>query len=662
MTRTTSTWDPITVGDGDLRAVLDDAVLPPLIAALAHITGDLGLLRDDLRVDPALIAEPQGGYTVEQQAIARQLAFEALRRYRDLGCPEPPVPSEHDLVGMMEFTTGTTMMREYVPLLEEELSITAEDLRAPRWHKDDLAPDVPFTAVIIGAGMSGLLAAYRLQQVGIPFVILEKNADVGGTWWENSYPGCRVDNPNHNYSYSFAQRHDWPMHYSTQDILHGYFRDFADEHDLRRHIRVRTEAVSATWSEGDRTWTVLARGEDGAEEEIRAQAVISAVGQLNRPHMPEIPGTESFGGPSFHSARWRHDVDLAGKRVAVIGTGASAAQFIPIIAEQVRELLIFQRTPAWFVPTVDYHDPVEEGLRWLYRHVPFYSEWNRFFIFWTMGDGMLAYVTAEAGWEPRDRSVGAMNDEMRKLLTTYLEAEFAARPDLIPKVVPTYPVGSKRMLRDNGVWAGTLTRDNVTLVSDSIAEINAKGIVDATGREHAVDVIIYGTGFHASKFLTPLKVVGRNGVDLHERWGDEARAYLGIAVPGFPNFFMFYGPNTNIVVNGSIVYFSECAVRYVMGCLKLALQHGGHALDVRQDVHDAHNRRVDDRNAEMAWGISTVNTWYKNAAGHITQNWPFTLLEYWERTREPEPADFHFLGDPLPAPPRLTPKTSTGVV
>ena len=562
---------------------------------------------------------------------------------------------------MMEFATGTEVGREYVPLLEEELSVFGEDLRAPRWHKDDIAPDVDLRVAIIGAGMSGLVAAYRLQQVGVPFVILEKNRDVGGTWWENQYPGCRVDNPNHNYSYSFAQRHDWPMHYSTQDVLHGYFRDFADEHDLRRSIRFETSVESVTWDEAGHRWTLVVRNPDGATDEVGAEMVISAMGQLNQPHLPEIDGLDTFSGPAFHSARWQADVDLTGRRVAVIGTGASAAQFIPIIAEQVAHLTVFQRTPAWFVPTVDYHDAVEDGLRWLYRYVPFYSEWNRFWIFWVMGDGMLAYVTADPEWEPKDRAVSAANDEMRQQCTAYLEEAFAARPDLLEQVIPTYPIGSKRMLRDNGVWPSTLQRDNVRLVTTPIERITPGGVVTEDGEQHDVDVLVYGTGFHASKFLTPVRVVGREGRDLHIHWGDDARAYLGITVPRFPNLFLMYGPNTNIVVNGSIVYFSECETRYILGCIRHVLEHHGHAIEVREDVHDSFNQRVDDANRRMAWGISTVNTWYKNKSGRITQNWPFSLLEYWERTREPDLADFEFVGDPVPPRPRLSSAAAPGV-
>ncbi len=236
---------------------------------------------------------------------------------------------------------------------------------------------------------------------------------------------------------------------------------------------------------------------------------------------------------------------------------------------------------------------------------------------------------------------------VRQMLTAYIGVEFADRPDLLPKVLPTYPPGAKRMLRDNGVWAGALKRDNVRLVTDPIREITPTGVRTADGEAHDVDVIVYGTGFHASKFLTPMTVRGRGGVDLHEHWAGEARAYLGISVPGFPNLFCLYGPNTNIVINGSIVYFSECGVRYILELLRLVLASGHRALDVRRDVHDRFNEQVDAENRRMAWGASDVNTWYKNASGRISQNWPFTLLQYWQRTLRPDPHDYELIEAPV---------------
>jgi 4-hydroxyacetophenone monooxygenase len=635
--------EPITESDEEIARALADAEVPPLLPALAYATGDMTLLREDLRPDPLMMALPQGGLDDSQQAAARQLALDALVKFRDGGCQPAPAPSDAELLQIMEYAVGGADMAAYLPLLEEELAYRGEDRRAPGWRLADVAPDADFRVVIVGAGMSGLLVAHRLQQAGVPFVILEKNDDVGGTWLENKYPGCRVDNPNHNYSYAFAQRHDWPLHFSTQDVLLDYFQRCADTFGLRDSIRFGTEVASAEWSDTDLRWTVRVRAADGSDESITADAVVSAVGQLNRPLMPNIAGRDTFEGESFHSARWDQSVDLTGKRVAVIGTGASAVQFIPEIAPQAGELLVFQRTPPWFGPTPDYHDEVSAGLRWLYAHVPTYSEWNRFWIFWRMGDGAIESVRVDPGYASDGGAVSELNAFVRMMLAEYIKAEFADRPDLLEAAIPNYPPGAKRMLRDNGIWARTLKRDNVQLITDGIAEITPKGVVTADGEEHQVDVIVYGTGFQASKFLTPMTVKGRGGVDLHEQWAGDARAYLGVTVPNFPNLFCLYGPNTNIVVNGSIVYFSECGVRYILGCLELLLSQGARAVDVRKDVHDEFNERVDAENKAMAWGWSDVNSWYKNESGHVAQNWPFTLLEYWQRTLRPEPGDYELL-------------------
>jgi 4-hydroxyacetophenone monooxygenase len=634
---------PITENDDEIRAILLHAEIPPLLPALAYLTGDLTLLRDDLRPDSLLVALPQGGLTEEQQAAARELALDALVRWRDAGCVPAPIPDDTALLRIMEYAVGGSAMDPYLPLLEEELAYRGEDRRAPGWTRSDLAPDRKFSVVIVGAGMSGLLVAHRLRQAGIDFTIIEKNDDVGGTWLENVYPGCRVDNPNHNYSYSFAQRHDWPLHYSTQEVLLDYFENCADAFDLRSAIRLGTEVVRATWSDRDAQWSVLVRDHNGKEETLTADAIVSAVGQLNRPNYPDIAGRESFAGPSFHSASWDHSVDLNGKRVAVIGTGASAVQFIPEIAPVVGELLVFQRTPPWLGPTPDYHDPVSNEQRWLYAHVPSYSEWNRFWIFWRMGDGVLPGVTVDPQWDQSTGAVSFFNDMMRVMLTEYLKGEFGDRPDLLEHVVPTYPPAAKRLLRDNGVWGGALKRENTRLVTTGIREITPSSIVTDDGVAHDVDVIIYGTGFQASKFLTPMTITGRGGIDLHEQWGGDARAYLGVTVPGFPNLFCLYGPNTNIVINGSIVYFSECGVRYILGLVKLLLEHDHRALDVRKDVHDEFNEQVDAENKRMAWGAAEVNSWYKNEHGRVAQNWPFTLLEYWQRTLAPDADDYEFV-------------------
>jgi 4-hydroxyacetophenone monooxygenase len=491
--------------------------------------------------------------------------------------------------------------------------------------------------------MSGILAGIRLKQAGIPFVIIEKNADVGGTWYENVYPGARVDVPNSFYSYSFAQRADWPKYFSTQDVLLDYFRSCADQYDIRDDIRFNTEVLSADFDDAACTWTLRLRTPDGREETVATNAIVSATGQLNRPNIPQIPGASVFAGPSFHSARWDYGVDLKGKRVAVIGTGASAAQFVPSIAPDVAQLDLYQRTPNWFVPVPHYHADVPQGLQWLLTHVPHYPHWYRFWTFWTTTDGLLPAATVDDSWPDKSRSVSAENNVLRTILEGYIRSQFADRPDLLEKVLPPYPPAAKRIILDNGVWATALKRPNVSLITDGIERITADGVVTTDGVERPADVIIYGTGFTASKFLTPMTVRGRRGIDINEQWDGDARAYMGVVVPNFPNFFMLYGPNTNIVVNGSIIYFSECEVQYVMGCLRMVLERKQRALDCRREVHDAYNERIDAANAKRAWGASSANSWYKNARGRVSQNWPFNVIEYWQQTREPNPADFEFL-------------------
>ncbi len=630
----------ITEDDAALRRELDDAFLPALLPALANATGDMSLLEEGLRPPGIAPGVPQGGMTMAQQERAKEVSLAALRRLRDGDATPSSAPLADELRETVHWMTGAPAPEGYVPLLIEEFAAEGEDPRAPTWRKD---PAVDFSVAVIGAGMSGIVAAIRLKQAGVPFVIIEKNADVGGTWFENTYPGARVDVQNAFYSYSFAQKDDWPNFFSPQQVLQTYFRDCAERYGVLEHVRFNTEVLTITFDETRCLWTLRLRTEDGREETVEAQAVISAVGQLNRPKLPDIKGRESFAAPSFHSSRWDHDIGLAGKRVAVIGNGASAAQFVPAIAPEVAELTVFQRTPNWMVPVPMYHDTVPDGLRFLITNVPGYAHWYRFWQFWFSTEGLLPAATVDPAWERRDGSVSEANDQLRMLLTGYLQGQFADRPDLVAKVVPSYPPSAKRIVLDNGIWATTLKMPHVRLVTDAIAEITPRGVRTADGTEYEADALIYGTGFQASHFLTPMTVTGRGGVDLNAQWAGDASAYLGITVPNFPNFFMMYGPNTNIVVNGSIIYFSECEVQYIMGCLELLLARAERALDCRRDVHDAYVERINVANKQRTWGVSDVNSWYKNDRGHVTQNWPFNLVEYWHLTRRPNPADYAFL-------------------
>ena len=610
-----------------------------LLGAVAHITGDLSLLRPELRPDPTKLREPNSGYTPEQADLARELCLDGLRRFRDAMGRVAARPSPDDVLTIMRFASGSDIGERYVPLLNEELAIDGDELRAPHWHKATLAPDRQFRVVVIGAGMSGIAAAHRLDQAGIDFVVFDKNDNVGGTWLENSYPGCRVDIQNHMYSYSFAQRNDWPRYFSSREILADYFRDCAERFGLMDRITFGAEVRSATWSDESQRWSIVVDTPRGRET-VEAEAVISAVGQLNRPRRPDIVGVDDFAGPAFHTARWDHGVDLAGKRVAVIGTGASACQVIPAIAPTVADLTVFQRTAPWQLPAPNYSQDVAVGLQWLFGHVPFYAQWYRCWLFWRGAESMMPLAIVDPEFPPTEVAVSAANAEIRELLMMWLQVMTDGDPELFAKVTPDYPPFSKRFIVDDGALLMTYRLPHVHLQTTGIERIEPTGVRTSDGVLHEVDVLIYGTGFQASDFLMPMQVVGRGGVELHDRWQGDARAYIGMTIPDFPNLFCLYGPNTNIVVNGSIIYYSECEVHYVVDCLRMLLQEGFGSLDVRVDVHDAYNERIDAANRLRTWGFSNVRSWYKNATGRTAQNWPFSVLEFYELTRQVNPDDY----------------------
>ena len=627
-----------------IEQLIDASDLPSLLAALAHATGDPALAPSDLWLDPARALEPEDGWDPAQLERARALASAGLARLGDSEAGEGS-PDGALVPSLIDWLTGADLDDGYRRMLAEELAVTG-DLRIP---ETIAAPDWPpasrsdHPVAVIGAGMSGILAAHRLKQAGIDCVVLDKNRDVGGTWLENTYPGCRVDVFNHVYSYSGEQRPDWPEYHSSQPVLLDYFRDCSRRWGIRDRIRFGVRVVSLSWDESACRWVLRLQTSDGPEE-TTAGAVVSAVGQLNQPLIPDLDGADSFAGEQFHSSAWRHDIDWRGVRVAVIGTGASALQFIPHLAEQAAGVTVFQRTPPWLIPRPVYHEPLADGLLRLFELVPGYAHWFRLRLFWCTHEGTVGALRRDPAWDgPLDAAVSARNNEARQLLTMYLEHQFADRPDLLAQVVPDYPVGAKRVVLDNGIWAATLKRPNVELVSDGIDRIEPGGVRGADGRLRPADVIVYGTGFRASEFLMPMRVTGRGGIDLHETWSGDARAYNGVCVPGFPNLFCIYGPNTNIVINGSVIYFAECGAHYVVECLRLLAQRGAPAMDCRPDAYDRYAALMDEHNSQIAWGISPVNSWYKSPSGRVAQNWPLPLIDHWRQTRRPDPADFELL-------------------
>jgi 4-hydroxyacetophenone monooxygenase len=636
-------YPPVTDGDTALRAALAEANIPTLLMVLVQLTGDRHWLADPYRPTrtKGMSDHDTGGLAPEVQDLIRAEAFDAIRRGQAGELTPMGLPPEDLFVEMMSVCVGERVPVEYAPMMAEEMGFVSRDTT---WETPPRPEALTgFHVVVIGAGVSGLCAAIKLEQAGIPYTVLEKNDSVGGTWLDNRYPGCGVDTPSHLYSYSFAPQ-EWPNYYSKRPHLHEYLERCATEFGVRHRIQFRTEVVSAVYDEARTMWTVTLRGEDGVERELTANVVISAVGQLNRPSVPKIPGAETFAGPAFHSAQWPSDVDVKGRRVAVVGTGASAMQLVPAIADEVAALTVFQRSPQWAAPSENYRRSVTDHVKLLMDEVPFYAAWYRFRLAWSFNDKVHASLQLDPEWEHPERSVNAVNDGHRRFFTDYILSQLGDRTDLIPKVLPTYPPFGKRMLIDNG-WFQAITEDHVELVTEHVTEIRPDRLVTADGAEHEADVIVYATGFDSLRMLAPMDIRGRSGRSIREAWGDDdAHAYLGLAVPDFPNFFCLYGPNTNLGHGGSLIFLTECGVRYIMEIVQQMVAEGLSAVEVRQDVHDEYNARVDAAHDRMIWTHPGMDTWYRNGRGRVVTNSPWRVVDYWQMTRTARLEEFHVEG------------------
>ncbi len=478
--------------------------------------------------------------------------------------------------------------------------------------------------LVIGAGFGGLAAAYELSKDGLAEVtVLEKAADIGGVWRENHYPGAACDVPSNLYSYSFARKTDWGRRYAEQPDILGYIQHTADRFGLRELVRTGVEVKSASYDDGTATWRVAT----STGYVYEADVLVPAVGQLSRPALPAIAGLDTFAGPSFHSAQWRHDVDLTGKRVAVLGTGASAIQFVPRIRQAAKQVTVFQRSAPYVVPKLDraYTDAHHAA----FRKVPGFAAAMRQLI-WEITEFFGLALTRVAPLAGLIGIVAAAN------LKRHIKD-----PVLRAKLTPDYPIGCKRVLFSSE-WYQALAHDDVSVETGAITEVTTTGVrtADGQGHEvlHEVDVIIYGTGFKATEFLAPMTITGRDGRDLHVEWAEGARAHLGMTVPGFPNMFLIYGPNTNLG-SSSIILMMEQQARYIRQ-LTEELARGGVAcaFEVRPAAEQAYDADVQSRLDSRVW--TACDSWYRTASGRVTTNWPGLVHEYRRRTTNVVLADY----------------------
>jgi cation diffusion facilitator CzcD-associated flavoprotein CzcO len=481
------------------------------------------------------------------------------------------------------------------------------------------APNATPVIAIIGSGFGGLGMGYYLKKAGIEsFTIFEKAEELGGVWRENTYPGAACDVPSHLYSFSFDPHYPWSSAFGPQREILDYQRHLAHKYDLRRHIRFNREVAGADFDQGRGIWKL--RFTDG--EVFEAHVLISSVGQLHRPALPKIKGLETFKGRAFHSARWEHDYDFSGKTVASIGTGPSAIQYVPELAKQVKQLYVFQRSPAWCVHKIDRQYTRPE--RWLLTHWPWTHTLDRIRIFW--------YVEFVASVIQTNSIMNWLTRSFVRFVHWLLLWINVKDPALRKKLTPTFPIGCKRLLFSND-WFKTLAQPQVELVTEIPVEITADSVISADGKRRKVDAIVCGTGFTATQFLAPMEIRGLDGQSLRERWSNGAQGYFGVAVSGFPNFFTIYGPNTNLGI-GTIIFMLERQQRYIVQCIELLRDRGLRYLDVRAETQREFNDELERRSRKLVYG-GGCNSWYLTN-GRNTNNWVGYMTEYGWRLRKPK--------------------------
>jgi 4-hydroxyacetophenone monooxygenase len=630
----------LSASDAELRAALAEANIPTLLLVVAHLTGD-----------PKWLAEPYlptrtigindndaGGLPVGRQQEIRAAAFVVLSAWRDGRFELPAPPDDEQITGLLALSLGEPLPGEYATSMAEEAGFRPR--AGVDWTNGRPAAADEMHVVVIGAGIAGVGAAVTLKRLGIRYTVIERNPAIGGVWLTNAYPGAGVDTPTSLYSYSFTRPRAWQRYYAKQAEILGYVQETARDFGVEDNIVLRTEVTGAQWDDDAKIWRVHTRADTGVEATLEATAIVSCVGVFSRPVVPDVPGLDRFIGPVFHSSQWDHSIDIAGKTVAVIGTGATSVQIIPEIADTAAKVIVVQRSPQWVIPNPNYLRTMSDGVKLLMEQVPYYASFYRLRLVWMFQDKLLPTLRRDPDWPHPERSVNAVNDRHRVFLTKYIDEQLGERTDLREKVLPTYPPYGKRIIVDNN-WFKTLKRDDVELVAAGVAGLDEHHVITTDGQSHQADVVVFATGFDVSHMLAPMNIRGRSGATLAQTWKDgNPWAYLGITVPDFPNFFMMAGPNSGLGHGGSAIYVFECALAYTTRLLIRLAEDNIGAIEVRRDIALDYTRRVDEEHQKLVWTHPGMTTWFRNASGRIVIVQPWRGVDYWKMTTNPQPDDF----------------------
>ncbi|MBC2865005.1 flavin-containing monooxygenase [Streptomyces mexicanus] len=619
------------------RKAVDSANLNVLRMALYQATGD-----EELAELPLEKVKVRGGLNTvltvapDRQEELKQKALEFLRTKAEGFVPT--VPTDDELRRMMSLMRGETLSdrafayRRAMPAFEEIP-------RAANWTDGPVVPE-GFRVAVIGTGFSGLGTAVQLERLGIPYDVYERRHEVGGTWSINTYPDARTDTMNFTYQFSFVKNYPWSEYFARQGEVRRYLDHVADTFGIRPHIHFGADVTEAVWDEEEHRWRLTVT-RDGVPEVVEANIVISGAGLFGVPRTLDIPGADTFEGRVLHTTQWSPDIDLAGKRVAVIGNGSTGVQLLKQVAEKAGQVYVHQRTPQWISPRENYGAPIEPEVRWLLDNMPYYWNWYSYEM---LSFGISSQGLQEKASGPEERFEAS--EELKELaasLTKYIETQVGGDKELMAKLVPDYVPVARRLVVDNG-WYASLLRDNVELVTDRIERITPTGIVTADGTEREVDVIVAAIGFAVTKYLFPTVYRGVGGARLDKRWEEAPgpMAYLGVAVPDFPNFFMLYGPNSQ-PRNGSIPSWIEVWSRYVCQSIVMMLENGHDRIEVRKQVYEKYNAEMDAVAETLIWSdpASKDRNYYVNEWGRSQVNAAWRVEDYHAFFVKPQPEDYH---------------------
>ncbi|WP_306090287.1 flavin-containing monooxygenase [Qipengyuania flava] len=619
-----------------LKDGIANANIPALLMVLYQMTGDATWLQEPFAPgrSPGLDDNDSGQLPDEVQTQIRTAAEEAIEAWlagRPLAIERP---TNLRLAEML-----SVAMTEHVP--EEYGDIVAAGMGYDLEPTAEAAIAADKTAIVIGGGVSGICAGIELGKLGLDYTLFEKNEDFGGTWFENRYPGCGVDTPSLTYTFS-CRPNDWSMYFPLRDEIEGYLLDTAREFGLYDKARFRTHVEEARWNTATDQWDVTITTPDGKRETHSADYLFSAVGILNIPKYPQIDGLDEFAGEVYHTSRWPAEADLSGKRVAVIGNGASGMQVAPAIADEVSRMTIFARSKQWAAPFPQFRKKVPEGVRYLMQVVPLYRAWLEQRLSWTFNDRVHGTLFRDPEWEHPERAVNEINDAHRRVFTRYVEEQLQDRPELIERVLPEYPPFAKRMLLDNG-WFRTIKKPHVDLIPEHLAKVEGNTLSTSSGETVEADVIILATGFQTTNVLGSYDIVGREGQLLRDHWGeDNASAYLGTLVPGFPNFFILLGPNVGSGHGGSMIRNIENQMHFAGQVVQCAEAQEASTVEVKETAYTDYSRRIDDAHDRLVWTHPGTENWYRNSQGRVVAITPWRNDAFWRMTRSPDEAHLDF--------------------